>query len=67
MICPFGNCSERYERQITYDQNGKVSKIRSFTQPLPAECLGQRCPFYIPVGEIGTTEECRRVNMMLDE
>lgn len=67
MICPFGNGSERYERQIVYDDNGRVSKIKSYTQQFAAECLGERCPFYIPAGEIGVTEECKRINIMLDE
>jgi len=67
MICPFWNGIERSERQITYDDNGKVSKIRNYIQTSLSECLGERCPFYIPAGEIGATEECRRVNTMLDE
>ena len=67
MICPFRDGTERSERQITYDDNGKVSKIRNYIQTLPSECLKDRCPFYIPAGEIGVTEECRRVNMMLNE
>jgi len=66
MICPFWNGTERSERQITYDDNGKVSKIRNYIQTLPSECLKDRCPFYIPEGEIGVTEECRRVNAMLN-
>lgn len=67
MICPFWNGTERSERQITYNDNGKVSKIRNYTLVSPLECLKDRCPFYIPAGEIGATEECRRVNIMLNE
>lgn len=67
MICPFANCNERYERHISYDSNGHVTKIESITRAAPSRCVGFQCPFYIPAGEISTTEECKRVNMMLGE
>lgn len=67
MICPFANGSERYERHISYDSNGHVTKIKSIAQPIPSQCVGVQCPFYIPAGETGITEECKRVNMMLGE
>ncbi len=45
MICPFATELLKTEKRITYDENGRVTRVVTINQPKPQSCQGPLCPF----------------------